>query len=397
MRTLQRRNDLSMKSYSTYFFFLLLLLSQHFAFSQKLQNRELLVFPKNFEVKHKCIFENDKPFLVIAVPAYNYRLSLKAYSEYPGKAQLLWQSEPEFRDSVSEIRHLIPLDLTNIEFALEIKIINSNNQLLYQDIAYVSASDVNTQIYLCDINNVPLLDNYLKGEDFFKISHNKEGVLKFHLSYFPDPAAPAPAPASANNGFFNPEKDKAQQHFTVNRGREIKLSEKGIFYVQVDTNSGDGIFTAYYGEDFPSLSNVAELVLATRYITKNEEYNKMTSAANMKAALDEYWLSRNKNEQEAKRLISLYYNRMKEANRRFSYAKEGWKTDMGMIFTIFGKPQIVRKYEDKTIWYYSHSNGRDPVEFVFQKLKGQYLLERSSYLKEPWNAEIIKWRLGKAN
>jgi GWxTD domain-containing protein len=383
--------------YLLLFFLLLYLTVSQSVFAQKLHLRELTLFSKNFELKYKCIFENDKAFLIVSAPAYNYRLGLKVYADYTSKSNLVWQSEPEFRDSISETVHKVPLDLELSNFALEIKVVNSNKQLLYHDIAYVSASDISTQLYIIGSDGLPLLRNYLKEDDFFKISHNKSSVLNFSVAYYGEEAMPAPPPASKNNGFFNPQNQVVSQNFTVLRGRELKLSEKGIFYIQTDSSATDGIYISYFGEDFPALSNVNELVLATRYITKNEEYDKMNSASNMKAALDEYWLSRNKNEQEAKRLISLYYNRMKEANRFFTFVKQGWKTDMGMIYTVFGKPQIVRKYNDKTIWYYSHAAGRDPVEFVFICYKDQYLLDRSGSLKEPWNAEIMKWRLGRAN
>lgn len=373
------------------------LLAIQTAFAQKLQHRELTLFSKNFELNYKCIFENDKPYLIVSAPAYSYRLNLKVYSDYPGKVNLVWQSEPEFRDSVSETTHKIPLDILLSDFALEIKVVNSNKQLLFHDLAYVSSSNIATQLYIVGSDGMPLLRNYLKEDDFFRITHNKSSILNFSVSYFGDEASPAPPPASKNNGYFNPGTETITQNFTVLRGRELKLSEKGIFFIQTDSSAQEGVFISYFGEDFPVLSNVNELILATRYITKNEEYDKMNSAANLKAALDEYWLSRNKNEKEAKRLISLYYNRMKDANRFFTNAKQGWKTDMGMIYTIFGKPQIVRKYQDKIIWYYSHATGRDPVEFVFLSYKGQYLLDRSGTLKEPWNAEIVKWRLGRAN
>jgi len=387
----------SIGNFSAIFFLLMLLSVGNVLYAQKLQHRELTVFSKNFELNYKCIFENDKAFLIVSAPAYNYRISLKAYTDYPAKVNLIWQSEPEFRDSLSETVHKIALDVSASDFALEIKVINSNKQLLYHDICYVSSSDITTQLYILDSDGMPLLRNYLKSDDFFKIGHNNSSVLNFNIDYFGEETAPAPPPASKNNGFYNTNQETAKQNFTVLKGRELKLSEKGIFYIRTDSTATDGIFISYFGDDFPSLSNVNELVLATRYITKNEEYDKMTSAENMKTALDQYWLSRNKNEQEAKRLISLYYNRMKEANRFFTYGKQGWKSDRGMIYTIFGKPQIVRKYEDKCIWYYSHSSGRNPVEFVFNLYNGQYLLERSGILKEAWNAEIIKWRLGKAN
>lgn len=365
--------------------------------AQKLQNRELNIFPQNFEVVHKCIFENNVPQLVISVPAYNYRLGLKAYSGYPGKAVLLWQSERDFRDSITELPHKLPIDVTSQDFALEIRITNSNNQVLFYDINYVNASDPETQIYLTDVNGMPLLSNYLKEDEFFKITHNNEFILNFYLKFYPTSLAPAPPPASKNSSYFNPAAQVHKQQFSVARGRELKLSDEGLYFIQTDSTAKEGVFMGFYGADFPSLSRVADLVLATRYITKNEEYLKMTSASNIKMALDEYWLARNKKETEAKRLISLYYNRMKEANRRFSTVKEGWKSDMGMIYTIFGKPQIVRKFKDKTVWYYSHGNGRNPVEFLFLNYGNQFILDRSSTLREPWNGEIMNWRLGRAN
>lgn len=366
-------------------------------FAQKLQSRELNPYPINFEIKHKVIFEKNQPFLIIAVPAYNYKLSLRVYTDYPKKASMIWMSEPEFKDSITHLVHKIALDISLREFAVDIRIVNSNNKVLFSDINYVKSSDPTTQIYLTDIDGMPLLENYLKSDQSFKINHNSDSVLKFFVKYYKDEITPAPPPSSQNSGFINAGKLSHDGLFTLNRGRELKLSEEGLYYIQLNSEDNNGIFVNYFGEDYPVMNRVEDLILATRYITTKDEYNRMTDAASPKKALDEYWLARNKNEVEAKRLISLYYNRMKECNRLFSYAKEGWKTDQGMIYTIFGAPDIVRKFPDRLVWYYSHDAGRYPVEFVFVNYSGQFVLDRSSELKEPWNAQIIKWRFGKLN
>lgn len=360
----------------------------------RLYYRELHVFPLNFDIQHKIVFEHHQPYLLLAAPTTNYTLHLRAYLG-DSKTTLLWKQEYEMRDSMSQVVHKIKLDIASSAFALDVRILNSNQQTLFHDLYYANkATNTEEIIYLTDVAGMPLLKNYLTADQTFKISHNSDSILKFYIRYYKDPVRPAPPPYSRNTGVFNPVGNRYDEFFIVNRGKELKLTAEGLYFIQTDTLSGKGVFINYFGAEYPKMTRITDLVLATRYITKNEEYDALNNAKNQKAALDQYWLARNKKAAEAKRLISLYYNRMQEANNLFTTCKEGWKTDMGLIYSIFGKPVIVRKYPDKTIWYYSHAHGRFPVEFVFLRSAGQFILERSGNLRESWNAEILKWRVG---
>ncbi len=74
-----------------------------------------------------------------------------------------------------------------------------------------------------------------------------------------------------------------------------------------------------------------------------------------------------------------YYNRIKIANDRYSHYIEGWKTDMGMVFIIFGNPSNIERHpfegnsKPYEIWQYYEINR----EFIFVDYSGfgDYRLE----------------------
>jgi GWxTD domain-containing protein len=385
-----------MRSNSTFLFLLftiVTLLSCNFKSSDRLQNRTLENIPQNFEVKQKVVFEKDLPGLFIQVPAFQYVLSLKIYIENSKKTELFWTTEKNVKDSLSDQLHKIQLDCPQSVFTLEINIFGTNRQLLYSDLIHVDKKNGSNNIYLEDEQKNVLMDHQVKIGTKNKLCYAGESDL--NVLFFPDKLLPAPPPYSQNEGYFNPFEPSSTESKSVKNFDFFLFDRIGTYYIYTNENQDYGIFISVFDKDFPAVSQIKDLILATRFITKNEEYKKLLNSDNPKTSLDEFWLARNKNESEAKQLIKSYYNRVKEANRLFSFAKEGWKTDLGMIFIIFGRPAIVRKYSDKLIWYYTHDQGRNPVEFVFTYKFGQTVLERFENFREPWNAEILKWRMGK--
>ncbi len=73
-----------------------------------------------------------------------------------------------------------------------------------------------------------------------------------------------------------------------------------------------------------------------------------------------------------------YYRRVDAANARFSRSREGWDTDRGMVYILFGEPTDVESHPFVTqgrpyeIWYYSKSNQH--FTFVDQDGFGEYRL-----------------------
>jgi GWxTD domain-containing protein len=61
-------------------------------------------------------------------------------------------------------------------------------------------------------------------------------------------------------------------------------------------------------------------------------------------------------------LMEEYYYRIQEANRRFSGQREGWRSDRGMIYVIYGEPDAIETHHMEIntkpyiIWYYYSIN-----------------------------------------
>ena len=92
-----------------------------------------------------------------------------------------------------------------------------------------------------------------------------------------------------------------------------------------------------------------------------------------------------------------YFKRVNEANQRFEESfKEGWKSDRGRIFVLYGKPDDIERYPFETstksyeIWKYDAVEGGGECDFVeLQPMTGVYWLVNSTFRGELQNQN---WR-----
>ena len=107
------------------------------------------------------------------------------------------------------------------------------------------------------------------------------------------------------------------------------------------------------------------------YIANNEELTKIKNASSgelKEKYFIEFWRSKDPSPNTSKNELMLeYYKRIKTANERYSHYIDGWKTDMGMVFIIYGVPNNIERYpfSDNTkpyeIWEYYNVN----KQFIF--------------------------------
>lgn len=143
-------------------------------------------------------------------------------------------------------------------------------------------------------------------------------------------------------------------------------------------------------ENYPAIKSARELARPLIYLMGENEYEQMLAIDDpdsLKQAVDRFWLKNIGNRQRARRVIELYYTRVEQANKQFSNFKEGWKTDRGMIYILFGEPFYERDRLKLMVWYYSY-NLEDPEHrFVFDQPKlnnkfypfDHYILDRQNY------------------
>ena len=151
---------------------------------------------------------------------------------------------------------------------------------------------------------------------------------------------------------------------------------------------------------FPEMRDLDEMIRATRYIAKRQEYQSMRKARDPKRALDEFWLAFGNSPEESRRLIATYYGRVHEANVHFSGLKEGWCTDRGMVHIIFGHADRIRRDRMGETWVYGDEGDVNALVFRFSRKNRRddinaFELERHPGFRSPWEAMIGSWRRGK--
>jgi len=151
---------------------------------------------------------------------------------------------------------------------------------------------------------------------------------------------------------------------------------------------------------FPAMRDVPEMIRATRYIATRDEYRTMREARNPKVALDNFWLQFAGNPEQARALIRTYYGRIHDANVFFSGLKEGWSTDRGMVYVVFGHPDRTRRDRYGETWIFGEEGDVNALIFRFSnRASGDdfnvYQLERYPGFRSPWEAMVSSWRRGK--
>lgn len=131
-------------------------------------------------------------------------------------------------------------------------------------------------------------------------------------------------------------------------------------------------------KDFPvDLTNLELLIDQLQYIAKDDELSKIrdakTDAEKLRLYL-EFWKSKDPtpNTKRNEALIE-YYKRINYSNEHFATPyTDGWRTDMGMVFIIFGLPNNIERHpydadnKPYEIWEYYENNR----EFVFVDYTG---------------------------
>ncbi|MEQ8524664.1 GWxTD domain-containing protein [Gracilimonas sp.] len=157
--------------------------------------------------------------------------------------------------------------------------------------------------------------------------------------------------------------------------------------------------------NYPTLQTAKEFARPLYYLMSESEYEKLMAIENaqeLKKAIDRFWLSNVQNSNKAKNVISLYYERVEEANKMFSNFKEGWKTDPGMIYILFGPPWYNEQFSGQMLWSYSYNRNDPEKNFLFNQTRlnskffpfNNFLLERTAQYYNIQSQQVNRWLSG---
>lgn len=192
---------------------------------------------------------------------------------------------------------------------------------------------------------------------------------------------------------------------------KYEILDRGNYRFEVETtgDSGERIYKArdfaVKSENYPAIVNMRELAGPLAYLMDRRDYERMMEIQDpdsLKEAIDRFWLSNVGNMSQARSVINLYYDRVEQANKQFTNFKEGWKTDLGMMYILFGPPWYVDRFLNTLVWSYSYDRSDPRYNFVFERpnMKNEYfpfdnyLLQRNQGYFNVQYRQIQLWLTG---
>lgn len=138
---------------------------------------------------------------------------------------------------------------------------------------------------------------------------------------------------------------------------------------QLETRARD---FAFMTDNFPDIRTIQEMARPLAYLMGDREYRDFIAiqdSDSLRREFERFWLSNIGSQAKAGRVIEKYYERVENANRMFTTFKEGWKTDMGMVYILFGEPWYVDRYSNMVYWMYTYDNTERNKIFAFERTR----------------------------
>ena len=247
---------------------------------------------------------------------------------------------------------------------------------------------------------IPNIHGFLPKGSNLKISNLNSKESTYKLSFYAQKFSAA-LPPMANLRTKRPF-ENADTTYILNSRDSLDSRVEGA-YIMHDVNDKKAVSTfRISSKAYPQVSTINDLLEASVYLFTKKEKDKLSNSTNPKRGYDAFWLENTNSSERASKMISAYFSRVREANSLFSTFKEGWKTDMGMIYIIFGPPNKVFKNKESMEWVYQKTYEFPTLTFKFysksENLTTEYFeLERNIKYQNTWFRAIDLWRKGRKN
>lgn len=317
-------------------------------------------------------------------------------------------------ESRLEYVYNIPLRVTpGTEYMTEIKILDRIRLKIIQ--AFVPFNTLSVSNRYNFIAQGHFLKNLLfnpvvKTNEYLNLVYRRETIDSLFISYY-KPFTEIPQPPSMllpeRILDYDPDTTIALAYSDT---LPLMFPEKGIYQCKTAREITEGYTICNFGESFPNLTTPEEMIEPLAYLASADEMLNLRTSQKPKVALDEFWISCGGNIEKSRELIRIFYTRILYSNYYFSTYREGWRTERGMIYTIYGPPDKVYKTSDGESWGYRKPviktswGGRYHLKenylfFNFRLRKSpfsdnEFYLSRSESLVTFWDQAVRSWRMG---
>lgn len=294
----------------------------------------------------------------------------------------------------------LPRD-NNTDIAI-IRIINKKTGIDYTyDIPFIEDYNFSSDglIIFNNDGTIPHLKSFLSKHESIQIKSINEfsnPVFVYYYAQYFDEAVPPMIIEDKRAA----KKLVIDSTFTVQIDDPFILNKEGLYFFQKDSSSANGISIRVQDQFFPLVKTFDKVLEPLIYISTRTETDEIRNAVNQQEAFEKYWINLVKVPSLATSIVRLYYDRVEAANYLFTSFEEGWKSDMGLIYIIYGPPNDVYKSEEIIDWVYNRDLTMPVVRFSFYKVKNvftdhHYTLLRKKNYEKNWFKSVELWRDGK--
>lgn len=300
-------------------------------------------------------------------------------------------------------RMTLPLEANSNYIFFYVAIQSRNSEDIYRfDTAL--KSDLNfplTDLLLMEAEeDVPIFSNFLPRNTPFRLMSLYKDTSRAFVYYYGHEFEPNPPPMAAVGSQVQ-KSLQIDSIFPVRLGERLTFDDEGLYFTQTDTTSLSGISFRVEEPYYPRFVTAEELIHPIRYISTSDEMNTLLNEEQTKLALDRYWIKATRSRERAKEVIRDYYRQVTKANTLFTSYKEGWKTSQGMVYLLYGAPDVVYRNAGEERWIYNQQTNLLPeMYFTFVKVRNIFsnqhfnLVPNETYSKF-WYRNIDLWRKGR--
>ncbi len=385
-------------------------------------SRELAPRP-NFVVYHLNEEQSEIHYRINAVDLLYMRDAVK--NDYYSEVKIRYQVIPSFENTtvldsgsidltdraqappqkalIGNFTVNTPREEKSKQFVVKITLTDLNRNVSFDNFLRLNkTSELGNQYYLLtDTSGQVIFKNHVPKGVPIQIHHSRRDLSRSYVSvYKRDFPIALPPYSSMREESFDLSPDTT---YVLNLSRPLSLAENAFYHIRLDTSQWDG-FTLYsFYDEFPFVARRLHMAPPLRYLTTKREFEELASAledpAAAKEVVDDFWLKRAGSIERSQMLVEAYYSRVQEANMFFSSYLEGWKTDRGIIYTVYGPPDKVYRSSTGESWVYGDENSSLSYLFSFLKVSNpftdnDYSLDRSGSYRYGWGQAIESWRNG---
>lgn len=377
------------------------------------QTAELSVLAVKF-IGSELFFSEANPS---GIPTASMFISVRLFNVSQGRilADTAFYDLDISKDRVKdEYLYKIPLKVERgTEYVTDIKVYDKIRQLMVQSfVPFNTLSDNNRYNFFLRGHNQQneVLLPIIKKNEFFNLVYAKGNLDSIFISVY-EPYKEIPYPPS----MVLPEKPGATEPDTVvalpySETLPLMLPKEGIYFCTTARDIKEGFSLFNFGTEYPGMNDPLAMIEPLAYLASPDEMAVIKADPRPKIALDNFWIKCGGNIEKARELIRIFYTRVVYADYYFTSYREGWRTDRGMIYIIYGPPDKLYKSNEEESWGYRRPVAKSKwgskytveEEYLFFSFKkrasiftdNEYSLSRSETVVTYWDKAVLAWRNG---